>query len=214
MLRCPGQVGFPPGVATDARLGYSGHSVPVGRTFVRPARWTWAYLCAVGRNVRAGPRSQQGRGHNPAGQGVFLSALRQADPYRRSFAICGWRVLPPQSLGDLVAERARALGCSVLCCFTVRLGLWLPARRLGLGCPVSGSQCPPVVRWNIGYRACLEHRCFPPIDPGGDRERSQTEGLPFSRCHCPVGGSPHQSPPSSNSPQLPWIQLYAYPYGR
>ena len=91
-----------------------------------------------------GPHCKQVSGHYPAGQRGLLPMLRETGPYRCTSAICGWRALPSQRAGDLVVERARTLGRSLLCGFTGRQGLWLPAHRLGLGCPVPRSQRSPL----------------------------------------------------------------------
>ena len=115
--------------------------------------------------MRASPQDKQGSGHNPEGESWVLSMLRPTDPYRAR---------------DLALDRAWTLCRPLLCRLPLRHGLWLPPRRLGLTCSVTGSQRSSTVRWNFWYRACPESRCPPPLDPGGDRERSHAEGFPCS----------------------------------
>ena len=81
VLRSPGQVGNPPNVATDARLGYSVKAYQAAEV-VWPLRGAREPPRALGGNLRPGPPGKQER--------RYRSRLRPPLPCGCAMPLCGW----------------------------------------------------------------------------------------------------------------------------
>ena len=96
VIRCPGQVGFPPSVATDAQLGYSVMAYESAEALFGRCEGDGRILARIIGTCASPQRYQRGR-YDPARKGGLLTLIRATDPCRCAIAIRGQGILLVQS---------------------------------------------------------------------------------------------------------------------
>ena len=143
-LRRPGQVRYPPSVATDFQLGFSvaayqSAEVPFDRR-------SGDGRILVSRGIsRTGPQARSKRRHDPTGEGGLLPLLRPPQQCGGAVALPGRVALRAQGTWNPIVGGTRPLGRSLRPWSGICARLMRRVLHMGLGRSIPGAEASCVI---------------------------------------------------------------------